>query len=157
MQSVEIQGLDRVIKSLEDLPDVIKDARAEVFEEMGQELLGAVQQRIGGTGRVADVQGYFVGSGKGYVAVRAQADTELDGYAAGYVTNALEGGHAFPGDGVQGLSRSARRERQANSRGRVPGKYMYRDTDRQDVDRLTESAAQRIEDAALKALEGGTT
>jgi len=156
MQSVEIQGLDRVVKALENMPEVIREARAEVMEEMGQELLGAVQQRIGGTGRIADVQDYHVGSGKGYVAVRAKADTELDGYAAGYITNALEGGHAFPGQGVQGLSRRERRERQSSNQ-RVPGKYMYRDTDRQDVDRLTETAAQRIEDVAIKALDGGTT
>lgn len=156
MQSVEIQGLDKIAQALDHLPEVIREARAEVMEEMGQELLGAVQQRIGGTGRIADVQDYHVGSGKGYVAVRAKADTEVDGYAAGYITNALEGGHAFPGQGVQGLSRRARSERRSSDR-RVPGKYMYRDTDRQDVDRLSESAAKRIEDAALKALEGGTT
>ena len=53
MQSVEIQGLDKVVKALENMPEVIREARAEVMEEMGQELLGAVQQRIGGTGRVA--------------------------------------------------------------------------------------------------------
>ena len=156
MQSVEIQGLDKVVKALENMPEVIREARAEVMEEMGQELLGAVQQRIGGTGRVADAQGYDVGSGKGYVAVRAKAKTYLDGYAVGYITNALEGGHAFPGRGVQGLSKRERSERQSSDR-RVQGKYMYRDTGRQEAERLAETAAQRIEDAALKALDGGTT
>ena len=150
MQSVEIQGLDKVVKALENMPEVIREARAEVMEEMGQDLLGAVKQRIGGTGRIADVQDYHVGSGKGYVAVRAKADTELDGYAAGYITNALEGGHEI------------RRPAQANSRSRarvdrVPGKYMYWDTGRQEAERLAETAAQRIEDAALKALDGGAT
>ena len=150
MQSVEIQGLDRVVKALENMPEVIREARAEVMEEMGQELLGAVQQRIGGTGRIADVQDYHVGSGKGYVAVRAKADTELDGYAAGYITNALEGGHEI------------RRPEHSGSRSRarvdwVPGKYMYRDTGRQEAERLAETAAQRIEDVAIKALDGGTT
>ena len=70
MQSVEIQGLDKVTKALEDMPGAVREARAVVFEEMGGELLGAVQQRIGGSGRVAGVQEYQVGSGKGYVAVR---------------------------------------------------------------------------------------
>lgn len=150
MQSVEIRGLDSVVESLENLPGVIRDARAEAFEDAGRDLLGAVRQRIGGRGRVAGAQDYFVGSGKGYVAVRAKAKTDLDGYAAGYVTNALEGGHEI------------RRSTNAKSRsrakvGRVPGKYMYRDTRRQDADRLAESAAQHIEDAVQKALEGGAT
>ena len=150
MQSGEIQGLDRVAKALENMPAVIKEARAEVMEEMGQELLGAVQQRIGGSGRIADAQAYHVGSGKGYVAVRAKADTELNGYAAGYITNALEGGH------------EVRRPQQPGSRSRakvdrVPGKYMYRDTGRREAEQLAETAAQRIEDAALKALDGGAT
>ena len=83
MQSVEIQGLDKVTKALEDMPGAVREARAVVFEEMGGELLGAVQQRIGGSGRVAGVQEYQVGSGKGYVAVRAKAKTYLGGYAAG--------------------------------------------------------------------------
>lgn len=150
MQSVEIQGLDRVTKALENMPEVIREARAEVMEDVGQELLGAVQRRIGGAGRVADAQDYHVGSGKGYVAVRAKADTDLNGYAAGYVTNALEGGHEI------------RRPAQSGSRSRakvnrVQGKYMYRDTDRQEAERLAETVAQRIEDAAFKALDGGTT
>lgn len=150
MQSVEIQGLDQVVKALENLPEVIREARAEVMEEMGQELLGAVQQRIGGTGRVADVQDYHVGSGKGYVAVRAKADTELDGYAAGYITNALEVGHEIRRPEHSGARSRAKVDR-------VAGKYMYRDTGRQEADRLAEAAAQRIEDTALKALDGGTT
>ena len=35
MQSVEIQGLDRVVKALEDLPGTLRDARAQVMEEIG--------------------------------------------------------------------------------------------------------------------------
>lgn len=153
MQSVEIQGLDQVKKALEAAPEVIREARAQVFEEMGEELLGVVQRRIGGSGRVAGVQGYLVGSGKGYVAVRAKAKIELDGYAAGYITNALEGGHE-----VRKASADASPKRKRKSRARldrVPGKYMYRDTGAQELKRAAETAAQRIENAALKALEGG--
>ncbi len=153
MQSVEIQGLDRVVKALENMPGVIREARAEVMEEMGQELLGAVQQRIGGTGRVAGVQEYRVGSGKGYVAVRAKSDTELDGYAAGYVTNALEGGHP-----VRQPSGSAKQKRRSRAKlSTVPGKRMYLQTQRNEATQLAEEAAQRIEEAAVRALNGGIT
>ena len=61
MQSVEIQGLDKVKKALEAAPEAIREARAQVFDEMGEELLGVVQRRIGGSGRVAGVQEYQVG------------------------------------------------------------------------------------------------
>ena len=106
MQSVEIQGLDKVTKALEDMPGAVREARAVVFEEMGGELLGAVQQRLGGSGRVAGVQEYQVGSGKGYVAVRAKAKTYLGGYAAWYITNALEGGHKVRQPSAAGFSSS---------------------------------------------------
>lgn len=153
MQSVEIKGLDKVETALEAAPQAIREARAQVFEEMGEELLGVVRQRIGGSGRVAGVQEYRVGSGKGYVAVRAKAKTELDGYAAGYITNALEGGHE-----VRKASADTKRKRKRRSRARldrVPGKFMYRDTGAQELKRAVETAAQRIETAAMKALEGG--
>lgn len=151
MQSVEIKGLDKVKKALENAPQAIREARAQVFDEMGEELLGVVQQRIGGSGRVTGVQEYRVGSGKGYVAVRAKAKTELDGYAAGYITNALEGGHE-----VRKASGKAERERKSRVKmRRVPGKFMYRDTGAQELKHAAETAAQRIETAAMKALEGG--
>lgn len=147
MQSVEIQGLDRVVKALEDMPGTLREARAQVMEEMGEELLGAVQQRIGGTGRIAGAQDYHVGSGKGYVAVRAKAKTDLGRYAAGYVTNALEGGHE-----IRKPANAGARSRAKLSR--VPGKYMYRDTGELEAERLAETAAERIEQAAVQALEG---
>lgn len=87
-----ITGLKELIAALDAAPDVIRESRAVFFEEAGAALLSDVQSGIGGTGRVAGVQEYRVGSGKGYMAVRAMGDTKLDGYAAGYVANALENG-----------------------------------------------------------------
>lgn len=43
MQSVEIQGLDKVKKALEAAPEAIREARAQVLDELGEELLGAVR------------------------------------------------------------------------------------------------------------------
>lgn len=93
MQSVEISGLKEIQKRLEGYPEAMKKARSEFFGEAGREMLSTVRRRIGGQGYVANVQDQYVGSGGGYAAVRAKAKTELRGYAAGYVTNALEGGH----------------------------------------------------------------
>ena len=73
MQSVEISGLREVITKLDVAPELIREARAEFFAEAGASLLSDVQGRIGGTGKIAGVQEYRVGSGKGYVAVRAMS------------------------------------------------------------------------------------
>ena len=136
MQSVAIKGLDRVTRMLEKLPDSIKQARTEALETEGVKLLGIVRAGIGGTGRVAGVQEVYMGSGRGYVAVRAKAKTRLDGYAAGYVTNSLENGH-----------------RMAGGHGRVSGKYMYANTQPEAV-----AAAGRVlavvEREVKKHLEG---
>ena len=147
MQSVEIHGLRQVQEAFERLPEAVRQAKADVFEAVGEYLLEDVQNRIGGSGRVAGVQEYQVGSGKGYVAVRAKKETWLDGAAAGYVTNALENGHAqTPGRYVPALGARLRRDR-------VPGKYMYQITGRREGPRMAEEAARRIEKAVLQELE----
>lgn len=140
MQSVTIQGFDQIVRALDATQDAIRKARAEVFEEGGRELLAAVRQRIGGRGNVARMQDYFVGSGRGYVAVRAKRNETQGGYAAGYITNALENGH-----------RPGYRQKQ-----RVGGKYMYRDTYHAQAQRMAENGARRIETAAMKALQEGS-
>ncbi len=142
MQSIEMHGLAEMMDTLETIPDVIREARREVMDSMGRELLTDVRRRIGGTGRVSDVQEYKVGSGTGYVAVRPAAQTYLGRYAAGSVTNALENGHAI------------RRPTSASGRSRakiaaVPGKYMYRETGEADAERLAESAAREIESVII--------
>lgn len=137
MQSVEIRGLDETVKKLEGFPDAVKAAKATFFEEAGEVMLAAVQRRIGGTGRVAGVQERYIGSGKGYAAVRAKARTELNGYAAGYITNALEGGHLTNG-----------------GKSRVLGKYMYQMTAASELVKLQEDGAREIEKKAAAYLEG---
>lgn len=147
MQSVEIYGLKDVQKRLEGFPDAVRQARGEFFEAAGSELLSAVQHRIGGTGRVGGVQGRYLGSGKGYAAVRAKAKTELDGYAAGYLTNALENGHEQQaGRYVPAIGKRLKEKR-------VDGKHMYRDTI-EEAARLAERGAREIEKKAMAYLEG---
>ena len=138
MQSMEIDGLKEIIQTLETTPEVIRQARAEFFDEAGEVLLEAVQRHIGGSGRVAGVQESYVGSGKGYVAVRPMAKTNLDGYAAGYITNALENGHA-----VRPASGKAKKKRRSRAKAnRVQGKYMYRNTGQQEAERAAEEGAR---------------
>ena len=150
MQSLEIDGLKEVIQTLETTPEVIRQARAEFFDEAGEVLLEAVQRHIGGSGRVAGVQESHVGSGKGYVAVRPMAKTNLVGYAAGYITNALENGLA-----VRPASGKAKKKRRSRAKAnRVQGKYMYRNTCQQEAKRAAEEGARIIEAKILAHMEG---
>lgn len=143
----EIQGFDEIVQRFEHAPTEIRNAAAGVLQDIGQELLSTVRQRIGGTGRIASAQESQLGSGKGYVAARAKADTDLDGYAAGYITNALEGGHRqTPGRYVPAIGRQLKR-------GRVPGKYMYSYTADHEAQAAADTAAARIQ-AQLEELLG---
>lgn len=93
MQSVSITQLDAYFaKLLKTIPD----HRRAMFEELADEMLADVQRRIGGAGKVQSWQALYVGSGGGWAAARAKADTYTDEsgrYAVGYVTNAIENGH----------------------------------------------------------------
>ena len=140
MQSVEISGLKEV------------QARSEFFEEAGREMLSTVRRRIGGQGYVANVQEVYTGDGGGYAAVRAKADTELRGYAAGYITNALENGHKVRGPSNH--PKRKRKSRREEGRDRVAGIYMYHMTDADVVRRLTAEGAREIEKKAMAYLEG---
>lgn len=98
MQSVDLQSVDRLLERWDRLLAEFPDEKAALLEDLGRELLGQVQQRIQGTGTVQGWQSYYLGDKKGYVAVRAKANTykQTKGgkqYAVGYVTNAIENGH----------------------------------------------------------------
>lgn len=150
MQSVEIKGLDEVIRSLDALPEVIRQTRIDALEAEAEPLLTLVQQGIGRGPRragdshahVADVQGTFIGSGKGYLAVRAKAKTDIVSPgkkarrdAAGYVTNSLENGHKTTGGG------------------RVGGKYMYANA-RPAAEEASRRLKEKIEKAVKEHFDG---
>ena len=152
MQSVEISGLSETIKKLDAAPEIIRQARAEFFEEAGASLLSDVQGRIGGTGKITGVQEYRVGSGKGYVAVRAKADTYQTTksgkrYAVGYVTNAIEGGHRHGGP------RGGKGYRPRYRKAAVPGKWFYQAV-RQDVDEMGQEEVDALMELIVRGLEG---
>lgn len=148
MQSVTLEGFEALQKKLDGFPEAMREARGAFFEQAGEELLDAVRQRIGGSGRVGGVQERYLGSGRGYAAVRARADTFLDGYAAGYITNALENGHdQTPGRYVPAIGKRLKEKR-------AKGKYMYQDTSRAELRRLSEEGAREIERRAMAYLEG---
>lgn len=153
MQEIRVEGLDAIISKLEESPEVFREARARKLETIGEELLGRVQSRIGGTGDISSRQEYRIGSGKGYVAVRPKAKDYLVSaggrrYATGAVTNAIEGGHAIRGSSGAAKSKYRPRIRVA----RVTGKYMYQNTE-SDAERLAGEAGAQIAAEVVRKLE----
>lgn len=129
MQSVTIKDLD---KKFNDLLKAIPEARRAMFRELSEELLGDVNRRIGGRGKVQSWQDRFLGSGGGWAAVRPKAKTWTEAtrsgkrYAVGYVTNAITSGH------------------RAGARGYVPGKGFYAGA-RQNARAIVRRAIERFE------------
>ena len=153
MIRVQMSGLDEIIDRLQESPEVFRDARSRELEAIGQQLLPRVRAGIGGTGRIQNLQDVYMGSGKGYVAVRPKAGVFLTTpggkqYAAGAVTNAIEVGHA-----TRTPSGRSARYRPRISVARVPGKYMYQDTD-PDAERLAQDAGERVTREIVQRLEG---
>mgnify|MGYP000161650832 CR=1 FL=1 len=154
MQEIRVNGLDQIVQRLNASPAVLREARAAALEDAGAELLDIVRGRIGGTGRIQGVQAVYLGSGKGYVAVRAKAETYVTAangkpYAAGAVTNAVESGHRqTPGRYVPAIGARLRRDR-------VPGKYMYQ-MSKPDAGRLAQETSERIAQEIVQRLEEGS-
>lgn len=142
-----MQELEVFAKQLDNALPKLREIRRAALEEAGGQVLQAVRGRIGGSGRVQRWQEQYMGSGGGYAAVRAQARVkDENGYAVGYVTNALEGGHRQqPGRYVPAIQRRLTRDR-------VPGKYMYARS-AADVERSAQWAAEQIERGMASVLE----
>ena len=95
---VDTSGLDRLLESWDTLVQRFPAEKQAALARMGAKVLQQVRSQIGGTGKVAGWQEAHMGSGGGYVAVRAKAKTFQSTksgkrYAVGYITNAFEGGH----------------------------------------------------------------
>lgn len=98
-QSVTVKGLDELIGSLqdvaEDFPRVRREFHEAVAEEIRDEVLKSLENRAkSSTGKVAGWQESVVGTLGGYAAMRPRKG-KIGKYAYGYITNALENGHAI--------------------------------------------------------------
>lgn len=98
-QSVTVKGLDELIGSLqdvaEDFPRVRREFHEAVTEEIREEVLKSLGSRAkSNTGKVAGWQESVVGTLGGYAAMRPRKGKNGK-YAYGYITNAIESGHAI--------------------------------------------------------------
>ena len=101
---IDDQELDKLLEKLRKSPSLFREARRRAMAMAAPEMKRELDRLIGGEGKVRSWQGQFVGSKGGYAAVRPLAKTYTEPtkklgnrYAVGYVTNAINSGHAFPG------------------------------------------------------------
>ena len=151
-QTVDTSGLDRLVESWDKLLQRFPEEKRSALDRMGRELLQRVRREIGGSGKVAGWQAPHMGSGGGYVAVRAKADTYQTTksgkrYAVGYVTNAIEGGHRHGGP------RGGKGYRPRYRKAAVPGKWFYQAV-RQDVDEMGQEEVDALMELIVRGLEG---
>ena len=156
-QSVQWEGLDKLEKSWGDLLKRFPEEKRRVLEEIGTELLSRVRREIGGEGKVSGWQEAHMGSGGGYVAIRAKAKTYQttkngNRYAVGYVTNAIEGGHRTGGQ-RPGPKADGYRYRPRYQKAAVPGKWFYEAVRRQ-MDGLTQKKLDELMKLIVDGLEG---
>lgn len=157
MQSIELDGLDRLLDGWESLQRDFPGMKRELLEELGRSLLEDVRSEIGGAGTVQSWQERYVGSRNGYVANRPKAKTYKTTargkkYAVGYVTNAIEGGHKHRRPSAQ--KRDGYRYRPRIDDPAVPGRHFYAavrstlgNVGQQEVQALAAEIARRLEGA----------
>lgn len=154
--TIDSSALNELLERIAKSPDVLKEAKRRAFETASLQMKQALNREIGGTGKVQSWQEAYVGSKGGYAAVRPRAKTYAEDsrgrktkYPVGYVTNAINSGHRFPGQGVSGK----RKKRQASTAGSVPGKRFY-EAAQSDMGKIAQEAAGQIVDTLVKHLEG---
>lgn len=97
-------------------------------------------------GKIRSWQGKFPGSGGGYAAVRAIPGKNDDGYAYGYITNALENGHR--------VRRSYRLGYVSKSRRFTVEGYFFYDSSRYMLEIWSKKGAEELAEWVKDVLEG---
>ena len=150
-QSVEINGLSKLQRDLQELIQEIPERRRELHErlseQMQKELVGAIGSLTKtSSGDLASWQERTVGSRGGYAAVRPMKGKEGK-YAYGYITNAVESGRVIRKPTVQ----------RKGYRARVKARYVlglgfYKRT-RLKLEKMAIDEANRMIEEIAKALE----
>lgn len=152
-QSVKINGLEQLRDDLQKLAEELPEMRREIHEELAGQMLAEVQNALaqkaeGSSGTVAGWQESYVGTKGGYAAVRPKAKTFHEGYAVGYITNAIENGHA-----IRRPSGKWKHYRARVKKRYVLGLHFYRQVQGNRLEKLALDAANRLADQIQKTLE----
>lgn len=152
----DFSALADLTRRLEQAPQVIREAKRQAFEDAAPKLKAAVDQEIGGSGRVRGWQGAYVGSKGGYAAARPRSDLSIatkgkqrgfragpKEYPVGYITNAINSGHRTPRD-TWGYRRRAKT---------IAGEHFYQRAQTR-AEQTAQEAAGQIVQALTEHLEG---
>lgn len=154
MQSIDMDGLDRLLRDWDQLIQDFPSMKRELLEVVGHDLLERVRGQIGGTGTVQSWQDRYIGSKSGYVAIRPKANTYKETkrgerYAVGHVTNAIENGHKH-----RRPSQHRHRYKPRIKTPSVPGIHAYAQVrgkldgiGREELEQLLREVARRLEGA----------
>ena len=96
-QSLDLSDLIHFKQQLSDVlkKKEIRKCFKEAHQIVGKEMERMVRSGLPGSKKVARWQVSHYGSGGGYTATRAETG-DHEGYAKGYITNAIENGHWSP-------------------------------------------------------------
>jgi hypothetical protein len=153
MQSVDLTGLNKLDKDLQEILDEFPERRTELHEEIADIIKDEVEVQIAQSGlndtigKVKEWQTAYVGSGGGYAAVRA-TDKEIGDNSPGAITNYLENGHQ-----IRTPSGSNKRYRPRIKKPYVDGFHFYAAA-RNTVEAKAIKAAEEFAEKFAKKLEG---
>lgn len=151
-QSVTVSGIDALEADIKQLLEELPEKKRALHERLAKEIRMEVVNSLGNraksnSGKVAEMQGEYVGSGGGYAAVRPKANMFYKGYAYGYITNALENGHA-----IKKPSGRWKKYRARVKNSYVLGLHFYSNTAAK-VEKMAIDEANRLADEIKQALE----
>lgn len=155
MQSVDTSSIDHLLESWDRLLKDYPNMKRDLLDELGQKILFEVRWGIGPSAKVQYWQDYFIGTKRGYVAIRPkhgifQVTKNGMRYQVSDITKSIEFGH------------SHRQPKPTGNKGyhyyprinvpRVPGLHFYagaksslRNTATPLVQRLAQEIALRLE------------
>lgn len=154
-QSVTVKCLDELIESLQDVAEDFPRIRREFHEAIAAEIQDEVVKSLGSrarenSGKVAGWQESVVGSGGGYAAVRPIKGKDEHGRAYGYITNAIESGHAI----------SRPRKNRKGYRARIKKRYVlglhFYERARPTAEKRAIDGANRLADTIKQKMEERT-
>lgn len=157
--SVNTSGLAELRTRIDNANNSIPDLQRAAHERLGQVIQRTVRGNISTSlndshGKIAGWQDIFVGSGGGYVAVRA-ATSPTGRNGAGAVTNYLENGHVKRQRRtyVKKQSRNIRVIRAQASNNWVEGRHFYQKS-KSSLQRVVQQEAENILNQLVSNLGG---
>lgn len=145
-QDVEFSQLEKLCDDINDacrcFPTYKRETHEAIADALERNVMDNINTYLGdASGKVKGWQEAVVGSRGGYAAVHAKPRTFHNGYAVGYITNALENGHK-----IRKPSGRAKRYKPRIKVSKVDGYKFYADTRDNADDIALEIAEEKLDE-----------